>query len=135
MSRVRIRGTVLIWNYIIRLFRSRGKAPAFAEAFPLKRKSYNGDYRIFSSAHPPFTPSTLVQIRFSSSNLNLIVRLDQTVSAVFTTIHYVYIFRVRIDEHIEIMMHQVHLHDGFLHIHRLHRKALGFHQRELVLIN
>src|SRR5690606_23785426 len=61
-------------------------------------------------------------------------RLDQPVPAVGAAVHHVDLVRVRILEHEEVVPEQVHLQDGFLHVHRLQFEPLDPHQFVFVLI-
>ena len=51
-------------------------------------------------------------------------RLDEAVIAIRAAVDDADLFCFRIAKDEEVMVHHVHLHDGFLYVHRLHGEAL-----------
>ena len=61
--------------------------------------------------------------------------LDQGVFPIVAAVDHVDLVRLRVAEYEEMMVEQIHLHDGLLHVHRLEGKALALDDRiDVVLL-
>ena len=60
--------------------------------------------------------------------------LNEAVLPIAAAVYHADGLCISIPEHKEVMIEEVHLHDGFLHIHRTHVELLFLDNRELVFL-
>ena len=63
--------------------------------------------------------SRLLSFQSVKVGVRSVIRLDETVVAIIAAVDNIDCLRLRIAEDEEVMVQEIHLHDGFLDIHRL----------------